>query len=415
MDRILAQLKNRNYREKKDIPTLKRTVYKRVHKLIYETTRAPIMLGLRRVGKTTIFRQILEQDTKAFIVPFDDLSIRRLSDLELVELFQTLYDEGYRVFLIDEAQDLPEWDTKIFGLINSFKDAKFAITGSSSLNIAKKETGLDRTEVVNISTLTFDEYLLLKQIKRENLKNDELKIMFENFLGTGGFPQYINRENSIETIYELRENILKDLIDNDISRTFSNVKANIMNELLNKLSNLTNGEVNKANITQGIDRFTQREFDEYMDIFEQARIIKKIYRTNENGDKPKREKYKVYLNPHIHLWLLEANFSNLDGKRKGHIIESYWLTWVDSVNRSPKKLYYIKNKKNEEVDFVSFNPNGSFKTLHEFKYSYSVSINSLFESIKSNRKIIWCLEDKESNNIKYISLLNVTDEEGSKY
>ena len=124
---------------------------------------------------------------------------------------------------------------------------------------------------------------------------------------------------------------------------------------------------------------------------------------------------KVYLNPHIHIWLLEQRFAELDPKRKGHLIESYWLTWVDSVNRISKKHYYIKNKKGLEIDFASLNADGSFKTLHEFKYSNSHSMNSLFMETESKNKIVWCLEDKEQNGIKYISIINSNDAEGIKH
>lgn len=415
IQKIVAQLKNRNKREKADVPKTRRMIFERVKNTLYNSDSSPILLGLRRVGKTTIFRQLLIDDQKAFLIPFDDLTIRTISNLELAELFQSLYDEGYRTFLIDEAQDLEEWDIKIFGLINSFRDSKFAITGSSSLNISKRETGLDRTEVINISTLTFDEYLTLKGLSRDNFDYHELKAIFENFLGTGGFPAYVNSEDFIETIYKLKENILKDLIDNDISRTYDSIKASILNKIIHKISLLTNGELNKTEMTKGIDRFTQRELDEYLDVMEKARIIKTVEALRPDGSKMMRPKIKVYLNPHIHIWLLEQRFAELDPKRKGHLIESYWLTWVDSVNRVSKKHYYIKDKKGLEIDFVSLNADGSFKTLHEFKYSNSHSMNSLFVETESKNKVVWCLEDKEQNGIKYISIINSNDAEGIKH
>ena len=94
--------------------------------------------------------------------------------------------------------------------------------------------------------------------------------------------------------------------------------------------------------------------------------------------------------------MLGKEFKDINPKIKGYIIESYWLHWVKSLLGWSKEFYYLKNNStNQEVDFVSLTPNNKVKTLHEFKYSNNPSSNSLFLSMPSINKVIWCKETKK--------------------
>jgi hypothetical protein len=125
----------------------------------------------------------------------------------------------------------------------------------------------------------------------------------------------------------------------------------------------------------------------------------------------KNDIFKVYLNPHIHLWLLEQDFQSISSEFKGHIIESYWLHWALTINDHNKIFYYLKDKENKEVDFVSLNPIGqpTFKTLHEIKYSANLQKYDfhLLKDLESINKVIWTINDGVHDGIKTKSVLKL--------
>jgi predicted AAA+ superfamily ATPase len=141
--------------------------------------------------------------------------------------------------------------------------------------------------------------------------------------------------------------------------------------------------------------------------------LKKIYRVDSRGSFGKKREFKIFLNPHFQLWLLNKEFSGLESKFKGHIIESYWLHWAKSIYGYYKDFFYLKDSDNKEIDFVSINPSGSptFKTLHEFKYSDNINTSDLKKILitSSINKVVWCKQTKTKGLIKYISILDIED------
>lgn len=368
------------------IQTFKRKAYFKV-KEILEENRIPIIIGFRRVGKTTILRQLQEENKDSAYIRFDSLAIKSKTDLQVYEYIEGLIKEGIKMFLLDEIQEMKEWDLIIKNLYDDYiafnsNPIKVVVTGSSSLSFLSRDTGVDRTQKVLMSTLEFDEFLQLSN--KENTTEE-----FENFLGTGGFPGMINSNASIDKQMQLN---LEPIMNDDIPAHY-NIESSRLITLLYELSLLSNGEFNRSASSKNT-QISEKQIDNYLEILERCQIIKKVYQVNEKGMMHKYPKFKVYINPHFHLWLLNKSFSQLDPKYKGHIIESYWLFIDSSINGYYKRYYYLKHSiTNKEIDFVTLSYSGEhkFDNLIEFKYTDNVSWSdySFMESIKANKKILW--------------------------
>lgn len=122
-------------------------------------TPAAVVRGTRRVGKTVLLRQIMEQLAtdgidagRILYVPFDEIeSLRKLKDpvLNILRWYESqvlriTFNESARagktVFvLFDEVQNLLSWAPQIKHFVDN-NDARVLLTGSSSLRI---ETGRD--------------------------------------------------------------------------------------------------------------------------------------------------------------------------------------------------------------------------------------------------------------------------------
>ncbi|MCK5866936.1 MAG: ATP-binding protein [Mycoplasmataceae bacterium] len=400
----MNKLEKEKIRLIQDLPSFKRVGYYKVRKHL-EEGYSPILFGLRRTGKTTILKQLMKDTENSIYITFRNSYINKFNREEIIELVEYIYDCGYRSIYFDEVQIFKDWSEMLVELIDSFPKLNIVVTGSSSLNLELKESGLDRTIKINIQTLSFGEYLGITS-------KNKSKESFEQFLGNGGFPKYALLEGNN---YEIqRSEIYDDIISNDIPAESKNIDISILSRLVSELVKLTNGEVNVKSLTSKIsNNFVQRDVLRYMDILEKSKIIKMVKRINADGSYTKRTKFKTYINPHIHLWLLETQFSNLEPKAKGHIIESYWLFWALSINSYGKTFYYVKDASGHEIDFASLNPSSEgprFKTLHEFKYTMSNKFNlDLLKNTPSINKIIWTLEGEDAKGITGKSILDTSD------
>lgn len=378
-------------------------IKRKAYKLIKETIndrQIPIVIGLRRTGKTTILNQLHEELENSLYISFDDFELSLLKEEEFWSYLQTMALK-YDYLLLDEVQTRKNWDLMIKNLYDKFVAkgiCNFVVTGSSSMNLFGREMGTNRTKRIYLDTWDFDEYLQLTG-REKNFEE------FENFIGRG-FPDYMD---SNKTTHDKLNELLKPIILNDIPKAFPQTETLSLLRFVSMLAHLTNGEVNESRLADdtGINR---RTVSKYIDILEKATLLKVVNKIDSRIVTPKNKKIKIYLNPHFHVWILGKEFKDIDPKIKGHIIESYWLHWAKSLIGWSKEFYYLKDKAtNQEIDFVSLTSDNKVKTLHEFKYSSNPNTNSLFLSTPSTNKVIWCKETKQKNGIKYISILDLND------
>ena len=392
--------------EKKE--PFKRSVFNKINSALNEENNViPILFGLRRTGKSTILIQLMEQHDDSIYITFRNSYISTLSRSEFVELIEALYLQGYRYIYLDEVQINNEWSEIVVEIFDSFPKLKMAVTGSSVLNLVKRETGLDRTRKFNIQSLSFGEYLKLSK-KSKNREN------FEAFLGFGGFPKYakILAKKELNDFNEQRSEILDEIISVDIPSSYSKIKISLLSRLISRLAYISNGEINVSKLVRNISQnFLERDALEYISILEKSKILIVCNKILPNGEPPKRRKFKIYINPHIHLWILNTKFSELSNKRKGHIVESYWLHWALSIDKFNKTFYYLKDAKGNEIDFVSlFAASNKFKTLHELKWTYKNDFSlDLMKSIDSVNKIIWNINGENVDGISAKSILDTFD------
>lgn len=375
-------------------------IERNIMKLVRETldeNKIPLVMGLRRIGKTTMLEMLQKEYKDSVIITWDSFDLLIKSDLEFFNYIKQQVNMGAKVLLMDEVQSRPHWDIMIKNIYDQYvskNQLKVVITGSSSMILSSKDLGVNRTRRMIIDTWEFNEYLELTS-KQDTFEE------FEMFLGRG-FPEYATSNKSFDFMIH---DTLKPILEDDIPAAFPGTDTLALMRFVNNLKDLTNGEVNESalSIKTGISIITVRK---YLDMLEKAMLLKKVYKINSDMSFPKKKQYKIYLNPHIHIWLLKRNFSELENKYKGHIIESYWLHWATSREGYWKTFYYLKDSlTNKEIDFVSLNGD-QFKSLHEFKYK-DVIDNSELEmlwSVDAQNRVVWCKENKIENGIKYLSI-----------
>ncbi len=167
---------------------------------------AIVISGIRRCGKSTLLLQSMKNSERYHYLNFEDprLADFAIRDIELLE--QVFADAGgeQNLYYFDEIQNLPGWESYVRYLLDM--DKKVVLTGSNasllSQELGTKLTGRNlRMELFPFSYSEFLEYMNLEE-------SDET---FQQYLHTGGFPEYLRTGMD-----EVLQNCLLDIVARDI-------------------------------------------------------------------------------------------------------------------------------------------------------------------------------------------------------
>lgn len=167
---------------------------------------ALVLSGVRRCGKSTLLRQLMEKVGECYYFNFEDT---RAAGFE-VEDFQKLNDVfaeeygDYSHYFFDEIQNVQKWETFVRNMLDRKK--RFVITGSNA-SLLSRELGTRLTGRhlrYELFPFSFGEMLALKN-KKPSVNS------FEEYLNKGGFPEYL-KYNKADILREL----LNDIIARDI-------------------------------------------------------------------------------------------------------------------------------------------------------------------------------------------------------
>lgn len=182
-----------------------------VRKLIPATaslaSHALIISGVRRCGKSTFLRQILQQFSTADIL-FLNFDTPRLFDFSLSDfgrLDRIILEKGVRTLFLDELQLVEGWEMYVRQKLD--EGFQVIITGSNA-SLLSKELGTRLTGRHITQELFPFSYTEFLEFKTLTANVDSLLL----YLQTGGFPDYLknNDEEQLATLFE--DVILRDIV-----------------------------------------------------------------------------------------------------------------------------------------------------------------------------------------------------------
>lgn len=304
-NRIIETLERDNKWWKKEflIEFKLREVYKDIQRFMH-TRQIIALVGLRRVGKTTIMLKIVEDSISKFgrehivYFSFDEFKEIRLSEIlkGYARLMDKELDKAKYLFLFDEIQKLEDWEEQLKVLYDSYPNIKFIISGSESLFIRKKskESLAGRMYEFNIRTLNFQEFLRFRNKTFDNilLYKEEILKEFRNFLFRNGFPEIVNETKEVSEKY-VKDNVIEKIIYRDIPQIIP-IKDPTALEQIFKIILLDPGEIinfDKLAKEMGLSRQT---ISLYLGYLEKSFLVKKLYNFSRNVRKTQRRSKKYY-------------------------------------------------------------------------------------------------------------------------
>lgn len=190
-----------------------------------DTPFIKILTGVRRCGKSTILKMIMEKlqsdrgIAKEQIVNyrFDSMEYDDMNAKQMYEEIKSKLCHGKKTYIfLDEVQDVEGWEKVVNSLASDY-DVDIYITGSNSRmmssEISTYLTG--RYVTFRIYTLSFEEYLMFKERYTSVKSNREELAMY---IKKGGFPATHLQEYGDDEIYTIVKDIYRSTIFSDIVR-----------------------------------------------------------------------------------------------------------------------------------------------------------------------------------------------------
>ncbi len=270
-----------------------------------DTPFVKVLTGIRRCGKSTILKMIMEQ-LQSNGVPADRIVTMRLDSMEYDDMSaknmykaikEKLSSKGKTYLFLDEVQEIEGWEKVVNSLLTDF-DVDLYVTGSNSRmmssEISTYLTG--RYITFHIYTLSFEEYLIFKE---QYTKLKDIHAELADYIRLGGFPATHLREFSQDEIYTIIRDIYNSTIFTDI------VKRNQIRKVdqLERVVRYTFSNVGNPFSAKTISNYLKSEHRaidpetvySYLDKLEKAYILHKCPRYNLQGKEILKTQEKFYL------------------------------------------------------------------------------------------------------------------------
>ena len=295
-----------------------------------DTHRGLVLSGARQVGKTTLFRQTIRRlvregypPTRLLYATFDH-AILKLAGVERVvraweELFPPDDDAGLprRLLFLDEVQYDPNWATWMKHQVDFSRQLRVAVTGSAApLHSDSVESGVGRWETIPLPTLSFGEYLRLRDVKLPDIPEvRSLRTLFDasegdlarlanagkplvphfhDYLLRGGFPEPALVNDLTRCQRLLREDIVDKVLKRDMTALYGVRKVLEAEKIFLYLCYHDGGILDMAALSRELDGVNKQTAQNLLDLFEATHLVHRL-KPFGYGKEVLRGKDKVYL------------------------------------------------------------------------------------------------------------------------
>lgn len=360
--------------------------------------RAIILMGPRRVGKTVMLQQLIndivhkEADPKGvFFVSLDTPLYSNLSLEKLLQLFEratnTKVDDD-KIVVFDEIQYLKDWEIHLKVLTDRFPRTRFIASGSAAaaLKLKSEESGAGRFTDFFLPPLTFAEFLyfneldteLISTLPQENPVRYEtnningLNNQFIAYLNFGGWPEAVFSEDiQADPARYLGRDIIDKVLLRDLPSLYGISDTQELNRLFTMIAYQSGQEISLDRLasSSGVAKNTITKYLEYL---EAAFLIVRVRPIKETAKSFQRvRQFKAYLtNPSMRSALF--NPLNEDDAAMGAMAETaIFSQWFHSDQL--RYLHYARWKRgrgHEEVDLVKVNP-ANMKPIWAYEIKWS--------------------------------------------
>jgi len=333
--------------------------------------------GLRRIGKTTLLKlfikYLIEKEkinpTRIFYVSLDDYLLTQKNIIEIIEVFRTIHKISFseKIYLfLDEITHKDNFELQLKNLHDTHKSKIYVSSSSTSILKTGKAYLTGRNIVFEVLPLDFKEFLDFRRISISKADQHLLERYFEDYLNSGGIPEYV-LHGDIDYIREL----VDDIIHKDIISIHGIKNPNVLKEFFLLLMERAGKQVSINKIAH-ILKISPDTAKRYLHLFADTYLIYLVPRYGKINEKIISPQ-KIYA-ADLGIRTLFTGFRD-----KGSLFENY--IYLRLKRLSPCYIYI----NTVEIDFFTSN-----RILVEVKYNSEMSKKQLevFEALKAKKKYV---------------------------
>jgi hypothetical protein len=308
--------------------------------------RVIILSGIRRCGKSTLLKQIMQTRKDYCYVNFEDerlLSFRAEDFNILDEVLIEVYGPASTYFF-DEIQNVEKFETFVRRLQDSGK--KVVLTGSNA-SLLSQEFGTrltGRYKLFEVYPFSFAEFLRFHKtsIRKESLYIPEEKVnlirLFGRYVECGGMPEYLinNDSDYIKTLYD-------NILYRDIIARYSIRRQRLVRELVGILASTITLPFTYNSLKKSLGLMNAITVKEYISYLSGAYLFFELLRFDYSVKKQLNSPRKIYI--------IDTVFSAISGfslsPDKGRMLEN--IVFIELKRRGCEIFYFSGNR---ECDFI---------------------------------------------------------------
>ncbi len=366
---------------------IERELLSHINKFV-QSPEAVVVTGMRRVGKTTLLRQIqhglgssntlfFDLENPVYQRHFEQADYDRILDV-LKSMGLSLSRQAF-VFL-DEIQNVKSLPSVVKYLIDHY-GIKFFMTGSSSFYLKNlfSESLSGRKFIFELFPMNFREFLSMKapnttfdgDVELSSSLFDHFDRYYQEYLLYGGFPGVVARESRDEKLM-LLDDVFSSYFNQEVRQLGDFRKTGIIRNLMLLLMERAGSQldIQKLSSELGVSRETVYH---YLAFLEQTYFVSLIRPFSRNRDNEIRKVPKCY----VCDTGMARHFSRAD---EGSLFENA----IFLALRTRGELQYYRKKSGAEIDFVV-----------NRKSAYEVKLTARDEDVHKLKRIAESLDLEE--------------------
>lgn len=371
-----------------------RTIQSKIEKQLL-TSEIVVLTGMRRTGKTTLYRQIFEQirsSNKAFIDVENPINQKIFEEVDYNNIWANLKPLGINspqkaYLFLDEIQAKPEIVPAIKYLYDHYQ-TKFFVTGSSSFYLKNlfPESLAGRKITFELYPLTFQEFLIfknqvkefagsfaLKDKKKNEIVFEKTKKYYDEYLEYGGFPEVVLAKQIAQKKEKLND-IFKSYFEKDVRSLASFKDLSVFRDLLLLLLQRIGSKLDISKLAAEV-KVSRDTVYSYLSFLQSTYFIFLISPFTKSIDRKVSGAKKVYLCDNG----LVNQFAKVS---EGNLLEN--AVFHNLLSSGP--ICYYQKRGGQEIDFI----------LAEKKIGLEVKANGQPSDLKRLKKIAQVLGLEEN-------------------
>jgi len=321
-----------------------------------DTPFVKILTGMRRSGKSTILKMLMEKlicerkITPKQIVSFrfDSMEYEGMTAAEMYAAMKGKLLPGKRTyFFLDEVQEISGWE-KVVNSVFSDYDVDLYVTGSNFRMMSSEiETYLTGRYVsFRIYTLSFAEYL---DFKKSYTTLSDLHTEFANYIRLGGFPATHLQAYAPDEVYTIVRDIYNSTVFSDIVKRNQIRKVDQLERVV-KYTFQNVGNTFSAKSVSDYLKAEKRTLDNetvygYLEKLEKAYILHRCSRYDLQGKEILKTQEKFYpADPALRFAVMGYNADMVASTLEN-------VVYLELCRRG--YAVFVGKDKEEEIDFVA--------------------------------------------------------------